>query len=128
MPAPPWLARFNRVATNRATRLVADRLPGFGIVRHQGRRSGTRYRTPVNLFRRPGGFVVALTYGTGADWIRNVLAAGQAEVVTRGRAHTVVNPRIVHDPERTPVPAPVRAILGVLHVDDFLVVDEEEDR
>jgi deazaflavin-dependent oxidoreductase (nitroreductase family) len=124
MPAPPWLARFNRVATNRATRLVADRLPGFGIVRHQGRRSGTQYRTPVNVFRRPGGFAVALTYGTGADWIRNVLAAGHAEIVTRGRAHAVTNPRIVHDPERTPVPGPVRRILGALDVADFLFLDE----
>jgi deazaflavin-dependent oxidoreductase (nitroreductase family) len=127
MPAPPWLGRFNRVATNRVTRPAAGRLPGFGVVIHEGRKSGRRYRTPVNVFRRPGGVVIALTYGTGAEWVRNVVAAGRAEIVTRGRSRRVVNPRIVSDAGRSLVPAPVRPILGALRVDAFLVADLEPD-
>lgn len=124
MVLPQWLARVNRVATNRASRLVAGRLPGMGIVVHTGRRSGRRYRTPVNVFRRDGGFAVALTYGSGAQWVRNVLAAGGAEVVTRGRSHAVVEPRLVTDGDRAAVPRPVRPILGLLDVDEFLLLDE----
>src|SRR5258708_9874623 len=38
----------------------AARLPGFGIVTHVGRKSGRIYRTPVNVFREPDGFLIAL--------------------------------------------------------------------
>lgn len=123
MPLPQALARFNRVATNRVAGVAAGRLPGFGIITHQGRRSGRTYRTPVNLFSRPGGFVVALMYGRG-DWVANVLAAGAAEIRTRGRSHPVGNPRVVHDPTRAGLPAPVRRILAAVHVDEFLWVDD----
>jgi deazaflavin-dependent oxidoreductase (nitroreductase family) len=130
MPLPRSLARMNRLVLNRLTRPLAGRLPWMGVVVHAGRRSGTQYRTPVNVFRRPGGFAIALTYGSGAQWTRNVLAAGHAEVVTRGRTHRVTNPQVVRDTERTAVPAPVRAILGALRVDEFLLIDivDEDDR
>jgi hypothetical protein len=45
------VARFNPRVTNRITRPLARWLPGFGVVEHAGRRSGRRYRTPVNVFR-----------------------------------------------------------------------------
>lgn len=123
MPLPQGIARFNKVVTNRVAGVVAGRLPGFGIVTHRGRRSGRRYHTPVNVFRRPGGFVIALMYG-GGDWVANVLAAGEAEVRTRGRTHTVHNPRVVRDPTHPDVPTPVRRILRLLDVDEFLWVDD----
>jgi len=52
---------FNLAVTNRITSRFADRLPGFGIVTHVGRKSGKVYRTPVNVFRAPEGFLIALT-------------------------------------------------------------------
>ena len=122
MPLPQRLARFNKVVTNRVARVVAGRLPGFGIIVHRGRKSGRTYRTPVNVFVRPGGFTIALTYG-GGDWVANVLAAKTAEIHTKGRTHHVVNPHVVKDPARAGVPAPVRVILGWLDVDQFLHVD-----
>ena len=123
MPLPRSVARFNRLVLNHATRPLAGHLPGLGVVVHVGRRSGRQYRTPVNVFRRPGGFAIALTYGSEAQWTRNVLAAGHAEIQTHGRTQRVTNPRLVRDADRTPVPAPVRAILGALRVDEFLLVD-----
>ncbi|MDQ3895122.1 MAG: nitroreductase family deazaflavin-dependent oxidoreductase [Actinomycetota bacterium] len=114
------LARFNRVVTNRLTRPFARRLPGFGVVEHRGRRSGRVYETPVNLFRAADGYVIALTYGTEAEWVRNVLAAPGCQLVTRGRRQRLVAPAIVHDPSHELVPPPVRPILRLLRVDDFL--------
>jgi deazaflavin-dependent oxidoreductase (nitroreductase family) len=125
MPLPQRLARFNKVATNRVARVVAGRLPGFGIIIHRGRKSGRVFRTPVNVYARSGGFTVALTYG-GGDWVANVLAAGTAEIRTKGRTFRVGNPRVVKDPTRGAVPRPVRVILGWLHVDEFLHVDSGE--
>lgn len=106
---------------------MAGQLPGMGIVVHQGRRSGRRYRTPVNVFRREGGFAIALTYGPDTDWVKNVLARGSAEVVARGRTYAVAHPRVVTDRQRTAVPRPVRAILGALRVDKFLLVDVDAE-
>jgi deazaflavin-dependent oxidoreductase (nitroreductase family) len=123
MPIPAAVARFNRRVTNPLMRQIVGRLPGFAIVVHRGRSSGRLYRTPVNAFARPGGYVVALTYGPRADWVRNVLAAGGGLLVTRGRRVRVTNPRLVRDPARRLVPPPVRPILRLLGVDYFLQLD-----
>lgn len=74
------LAAFHRAVTNRIMIRFADRLPGFGIVISVGRRSGSLYRTPVNVFRTPAGFLIALTYGQDSGWVKNVLAAGGCEL------------------------------------------------
>ena len=78
MPAPRWLAEFNRSVTNRISRPLARRLPGFGVVVHTGRKSGREYRTPVNVFPRDGGYVIALTYGRNGEWVRNCWRAAPA--------------------------------------------------
>ena len=122
MPLPRSLARFNRVVTNPILRHAAGRLPGFGIVTHVGRRSGRTYRTPVNLFRHDDRYVIALTYGRDSQWVRNVLKAGACNVETRGRSIHLVAPEIVHDSQHTLVPAPVRPILRLLRVSDFIVL------
>ena len=72
MPLPKRLAKFNRVVTNRVLGPFARYLPGFGIVSHVGRRSGRTYRTPVNLYKRGDGYVIALMYGADSQWVRNV--------------------------------------------------------
>jgi deazaflavin-dependent oxidoreductase (nitroreductase family) len=122
MPLPKRLARFNLVVTNRVTDPFARRLPGFAVVLHVGRRSGRSFRTPVNMFRTGDGYVIALTYGSDSQWVRNVLAAGAVDVQTRGERVHLVEPRIVHDAERSRVPAAVRPVLGLAHVNDFMLL------
>jgi deazaflavin-dependent oxidoreductase (nitroreductase family) len=122
MPLPKRLARFNLVVTNPVLGHLASRAPGFAIVLHVGRSSGRRYRTPVNLFRRDGEYVIALTYGADSQWVRNVLAADAVDVETRGRRVRLTQPRVVHDETRSLVPRPVRAILGLVGVTDFMVL------
>jgi deazaflavin-dependent oxidoreductase (nitroreductase family) len=122
MPLPKGLARFNRVVTNRITGPFAARLPGFAIVIHVGRRSGREYSNPVNLFRRGDRYVIALTYGADSQWVRNVMAAGEARLITRGQTIQLIEPEILHDATRSDVPAPVRPVLGWLDVSDFMVL------
>ena len=122
MPLPRRLARFNRVVTNRVLGPFARYLPGFGIVWHVGRRSGRTYRTPVNVYRRGGGYVIALLYGADSQWVRNVLAAGGAEIETRSRRLHLVGPEVVHDPARSLVPKPVRVPLRLANVDEFMLL------
>lgn len=120
MPLPKRLARFNRVVTNRVTYPIARTVPGFGVVLHTGRRSGRTYRTPVNAFRTPAGYVIALTYGADSDWLKNVLAAGGCELLTRGRSVPLAEPRLVHTERPAPVPAVVRVVLRLIDVEDYL--------
>ena len=113
MPLPRALARFNRRVTNPVLGVGAPYLPGFGVVVHRGRRSGREYRTTVNVFPRPGGFVIALTYGASTDWVRNVVAQGGCALETRGRRYRLVQPRIQHD-GLAMLPAALRPLLGRL--------------
>ena len=122
MPLPKRLARFNLVVTNPIVGRVAGRLPGFAIVTHVGRRSGREYSNPVNLFRHGDRYVIALTYGADSQWVRNVLAAGEAHVLTRGARVHLVEPEVVHDPSASLVPAAVRPILRAVKVTDFMVL------
>jgi deazaflavin-dependent oxidoreductase (nitroreductase family) len=122
MPLPKRLARFNLLVTNRVLGPLARRLPGFAVVSHVGRRSGRVYHTPVNLFRDQNRYVIALTYGSDSQWVRNVLAAGAVDVETRGQRLRLVEPEIVHDAQRSLVPTPVRHVLRLANVSDFMLL------
>ena len=122
MPLPRRLAKFNRVVTNRVLGPLARYLPGFAIVSHVGRRSRRTYRTPVNLFGRGDDYVIALTYGADSQWVRNVLAAGGADIETRRRLLHLVDPEVVHDPARSLVPKPIRVPLRLANVDEFMLL------
>lgn len=120
MPLPESVAVFNRRFTNRLTGSVAGRLPGFAILIHTGRRSGTVYRTPVNVFRRGDGYRFALTYGDDSQWVRNVLAAGGCEIETRGMHVRLDRPMLVEDNSRRWAPLPVRQILKLVGANQYL--------
>jgi deazaflavin-dependent oxidoreductase (nitroreductase family) len=50
---------------------------GFGrflVIEHVGRRSGTRYRTPVNYTRYGEDLYCVAAFGPKTDWYRNVIA------------------------------------------------------
>jgi deazaflavin-dependent oxidoreductase (nitroreductase family) len=83
-------------------------------VTFRGRKSGRTYSTPVNVFRRGDAYVFFLTYGSDAQWVRNVLAAGSCSLETRGRVVELVDPELVTDPELGPAPHVVRFIEGRL--------------
>ena len=115
-----WLAKINIAVTNRITSLFAGWLPGFGILTHVGRKSGKLYRSPVNVFRASNGFIIALTYSSQSEWVKNVLAADGCELRTRGREYHVVTPKVVRDPTRRRFPIPVRVVLRLVGADEYM--------
>ena len=115
-----WLAKINIAFTNRISGLFAGWLPGFGILTHVGRKSGKVYRTPVNVFRTSNGFIIALTYSSQSEWVKNVLAAGGCELKTRGKKYQLSSPNVVHDPTRRRFPIPVRFVLRIVGADEYM--------
>jgi len=134
VPLPNRLRDFNRRVTNRITGPLAPYAPGFGVVVHRGRRTQRLYRTPVNVFRRPGGYAVLLTYGPDTDWTRNVLAQGGCALETRGQTHELAHPRLGRDQDyaftspvaRVLLPWLRLRLLRELNVSQFLLLDEAE--
>jgi deazaflavin-dependent oxidoreductase (nitroreductase family) len=105
---PRWVAAFNLAVTNRITSPFVSWLPGFGMITHIGRKSGRAYRTPVNVFRVPNGFLIALTYGPTSQWVQNILASGSAELETRRTKYHLSSPNLVHDGTRRQFPCRTR--------------------
>ncbi|MGA7047044.1 MAG: nitroreductase family deazaflavin-dependent oxidoreductase [Candidatus Sulfotelmatobacter sp.] len=115
-----WLAKINIAFTNRITSLFAGWLPGFGILTHLGRKSGKVYRTPINVFRASNGFIIALTYSSQSEWVKNVLAAGGCELKTRGKKYQLSALQVVRDPTRRRFPVPVRIVLRIVGADEYM--------
>jgi deazaflavin-dependent oxidoreductase (nitroreductase family) len=95
-PVRNAVRRVNRTVTNpRVLRTAGTAGEQTSVIRHVGRTSGRPYQTPVDLVPTRTGFLIALPYGSQADWVRNVLAAGSATVVTDGESLEVDRPTIV---------------------------------
>ena len=120
MVLPRSVARLNRRILTRVVIHVAPFLPGLAVLHHRGRRTGRRYAIPINVFPRGDRYVFALTYGTGTDWLANVLAAGRCTLTTRGRVVALRSPRVFRDEQMTDMPAPVRVVLRRVDAQDFL--------
>ncbi len=121
-PRPPLavIRPFTTHVFNPVSRRFARWLPGFGILDYRGRKSGKAYRTPLNVFRHGNDWVIALTYGSDVQWVKNVLAAREATLEIRRRKIRLVEPELIVDPERRLMPFGVRQVLGLMRVSEFM--------
>ena len=121
MPLSRRVARLNRYFTNPLARMVAGWAPGFAVIHHRGRKSGRIYSTPVNIFKAGNDFVIALTYGSDVDWLKNVLAAGGCTARHRRRDMPLTDPRSLTTVEGMALmPGIVRVILRAATVTEFV--------
>jgi len=123
-PVQDVIRRFNRDVTNPRQLATAGRdSASASVVHHVGRTSGTAYRTPVVAVEVDDGFLFALPYGPGADWVRNVLTAGSATLEHEGRAVAMDHPVIVDRARANPFFARRERLMQRLYgVDEFLHV------
>jgi deazaflavin-dependent oxidoreductase (nitroreductase family) len=91
---PPWLDRLQVKYMNPMAKRLAPYLPTFAILKHRGRTSGKSYETVLNAYRKGGVVAVAMGHGK-ANWVKNVLAAGEADMQLSRRDLHITNPRIV---------------------------------
>jgi deazaflavin-dependent oxidoreductase (nitroreductase family) len=120
MPMPRWWGHVNkRVFNPRA--IASGKWP---VLTHIGRTSGTTYRTPMDAHPVDGGYLFVLVYGSGSDWVRNVLAAGRARLSIDGREVELAAPRLVGEGEAFSVLADDLARPPkVLRITEFLRMD-----
>ena len=90
------LRRFNKRYFNRFSLGLAGR-PGspWSVIQHRGRVTDRSYTTPVVARAQNGHYVIPLPYGADVDWCQNVLAAGEATVISSGEAYRVDEPEII---------------------------------
>lgn len=91
MRMPRWWGRVNRTVFN-PRELARGERP---VLTHVGRVTGTVHRTPLDAYPVDGGYLFTLVYGSGSDWVRNVLAAGHAELSVDGTTVRLTAPRLV---------------------------------
>ncbi len=98
------------------------------VIRHVGRTSGRTYETPVDVIPTSDGFLIALPYGTRADWLRNVLAAGSATIVSQGERFDVDQPIIAATAEVADhIPARTLQTLRIFGVNECLHLRRSAD-
>ena len=102
-------------------RLAGKRYWYASVIEHTGRRSGTRYSTPVVADRVGGHLFIPLPYGTGVDWVRNVLTSGEADIICKGRTYHVVSPELIDSGRALPeLPPDRRSTFERLSIGHFL--------
>jgi deazaflavin-dependent oxidoreductase (nitroreductase family) len=99
--------------------------PIFSVVRHIGRRSGRTFETPVAARRVEDGFVLALAFGRGAHWYRNLIANGGGVIRWRGTDYPIGSPRDISVEEALAAFLPIqRAGLRAADVDGYIRVPD----
>lgn len=91
---PAWFDRLQIKYINPVLKPLSKFIPGTSVITHRGRKSGKPYQTVVTSYRKGDMLAVALGHGK-TDWVKNVIAAGEADIrLSRSELH-LVNPRIL---------------------------------
>jgi len=116
--------RFNRRVSNPRQMATAGSPGAYAsVIRHVGRTSGREYETPIGTVATEDGFVVALPYGTNADWLKNLLASESATIVADGNTYRVDQPTLVTMAEAIDdFPPNERRMLKVFRINECLRV------
>jgi deazaflavin-dependent oxidoreductase (nitroreductase family) len=110
-----------RIGNPAMMRLAGRRYFFAGVIRHKGRRSGREYATPMWAVPTTEGIVISLPFGEGADWLKNVLAAGQATIETRGESWAVAEPEVLDRETAWPLlPRRARLLFGLAGNERYL--------
>jgi deazaflavin-dependent oxidoreductase (nitroreductase family) len=94
MVFPVWFENLQVKYLNSLIKPFARFMPGLSTIKHRGRTSGKPYETIVTAYRHGNVLAIALAHGNTA-WVKNVLAAGEADLHFIRRDVHLVNPRVV---------------------------------
>jgi deazaflavin-dependent oxidoreductase (nitroreductase family) len=101
MKFPPWFEKFQIRYINPVAVPISRVVPGITVIKHRGRSSGRAFETPVSAYRKGHTVAIMLAHGK-TNWVKNILAASEAEIHLGGRDVHLINPRIVEAGTRDP--------------------------
>lgn len=120
MPMPRWLARINKRVFNP----LEIRRGVRPVLIHTGRSSGATYQTPLDAHPIDGGYLFIPMYGSRTDWVKNVMAAGEARLRIAGREIALQSPRLVPKEAAWPLLPPTTKVPpGVSEQSPLLLMD-----
>lgn len=120
MPMPRWVAQVNKRVFNK----VELKRGARPVMLHVGRSSGREHRTPLDAHQVDGGYLFFPIYGSSSDWVRNVIAAGHAQLEVDGERVELMSPRLIdQDEARQQLPDSVKLPPSFLRVAEFLRMD-----
>ncbi len=94
MRFPVWFENLQIKYINPIAVPLARVVPGITVIRHRGRKSGKTYETAISAYRKGRTVAIMLAHGK-TNWVKNILAAGEADIRLDRRDLHLVNPRIV---------------------------------
>ena len=94
MRFPVWFENFQIRYINPVAVPLARIVPGITVIKHRGRKSGKTYETAISAYRKDNTVAIMLAHGK-TNWVKNILAAGEADIRLGRRDLHLVNPRIV---------------------------------
>ena len=94
-PIQSGLRQLTKITRPLAMHSAGKQGSGTSVVCHIGRKTGKSYKTPVVAVDHDGTVYIALPYGEGTDWLKNVLAKGTATVVSGGDRYDIDRPEVI---------------------------------
>ena len=91
MPMPKWWGHINKRVFNPGQIKKGD----SPVLTHVGRASGKAFQTPLDAHPVDGGYIFILVYGSGSDWVKNIIAAGTASLRVKGEEISLESPRVI---------------------------------
>ena len=117
------LTSYHKHVTNPVmVRFFSGRSQHAALIEHVGRKSGTKFQTPVTAHRAEDTIIVPLPYGTEVDWLRNLQAAGHGVVKLENRSFTVLDPEVVPVERVRPLLPPFVARIVRMHDTEHALV------
>ncbi|MGZ4626293.1 MAG: hypothetical protein ACXV3S_08410 [Kineosporiaceae bacterium] len=117
--------RFARGSVPFAKAVAGRRgFPLWAVVHHRGRRTGRELAVLVAVRGTRDAFVVALPWGPGTNWARNVRAAGSCVVTWKGADHVVTDPVVLDATAARPFYGRLTwaVVQRVFHAEAFLLL------
>ena len=119
--------RLGRISAPLSKPLAGRRfMTVWATVRYVGRRSGREYTLPIAIGATPEAFVIPLPFA-GAQWVLNVMAAGECVIRWNGREHRATQPEVIDAAEAAKAFGPIpRLGIKVMGLNRFLRLSRGE--
>jgi deazaflavin-dependent oxidoreductase (nitroreductase family) len=116
---------FNKRILNPVVMALDRRHWYAAVLKHEGRRSGKEYTTPVTAGSTEDSFVIPLSYGEDVDWLKNVRAAGRCTIKTTSGTYVVGDPEVIDRAEALAiVPCHVRLMFRLFGIEHYVKVKQ----